>query len=108
MLLKKDKVIIVTTVKQSIVFATRNLIALNGYTPEEVIGQKPSLFQGKHTDQKSKVFIRQAIHELRPFSVSILNYHKSGATYYCKIEGVPIFNTQGKATNFIAFESLES
>ena len=36
----------------------------------------------------------------------ILNYCKDGALYKCHIKGFPVFDTNGKLTNFIAFEKI--
>ena len=50
--LTSDTVIVVTDAQLSIVFASNNMVEMNGYTPNEVIGNSPKMFQGKLTNEK--------------------------------------------------------
>ena len=103
-LLHKKHVIVVTDPQLRIVHATKNIIEMNGYTPDEVLGQKPKMFQGAETCEKTSRNIRQAIHNKTPFEAIIINYRKDGSTYKCWIKGEPVLNTSGEIVNFIAYE----
>lgn len=105
-ILAKDTVIVVTDAQLSIVFASDNINAMNGYYPEEVIGKTPKMFQGKDTDAKTSNEIKQAILKKQSFNKVVLNYRKDGSIYKCRIHGHPIFNKKGVLTNFIAFEQI--
>ncbi|MEO6914936.1 MAG: PAS domain-containing protein [Chitinophagaceae bacterium] len=107
MLLKKEKVILVTDTSQTIAFASSNLLNMNGYLPSEVIGHSPRIFQGKQTDPELKSVARNAISSSRPFKLSVVNYRKNGLLYHCRVEGYPVFNRKRDLVNFIAFESIE-
>lgn len=107
MLMKKEKVILVTGPDQKIAFASSNLLTMNGYLPSEVIGRTPRMFQGKETDPKLKTIARNAIASVRPFALSLINYRKNGLPYHCRVEGHPIFDRKGKLVNFLAFETIE-
>ena len=103
--LKANKnVVVVTDSKLNIVFATRNIWDMNQYHPQEIIGQKPKMFQGSKTSNTSLKIISDAIKENRPFETTVINYRKDGSTYKCWIQGQPVFNEKGKVVNFIAFE----
>ena len=104
--LQNDTVIVVTDTKLNIVFASRNMVNMNGYIPEEVIGQNPKMFQGLETDELISSEIRLAIKNQKSFDKVVLNYCKDGSTYKCHIKGYPVFNQKGELTNFIAFEKL--
>ena len=104
LLLKQEKVIVVTNPSLSIVFASSNLFNMNGYTPEEVSGKTPGLFQGPGTDANKKAIIKQAVKDMKPFHVLVVNYKKNGKPYDCEIEGFPVFNAANKLVNFVAFE----
>ncbi len=104
--LQQRKVALVTDSSQHIVFASNNIIQLNGYRPSELIGKSPKIFQGPDTDALSRAIVRDAVKEQRPFHVHLLNYKKNQAPYYCDIEGFPVFNRQKKMVHFIAFETL--
>lgn len=104
-LLSPRTVIVVTDPDIKIVFATQNIIDMNGFTAEEVIGRSPKSFQGKETDPAVNIRIRQAIDEKTPFEETLVNYLKDGTTYACHIKGFPVFDTEGNLAHFIAFEN---
>jgi PAS domain S-box-containing protein len=101
---EKDHVIVVTDSKLDIVYATNNIWKMNGYRPEQIIGNKPKMFQGEKTCKKSLALISNAIKEERSFETIVTNYRQDGTTYKCWIHGQPVFNKTGKVINFIAFE----
>ena len=100
-----DKVIIVTDDTLHIVLATKNMHAMNGYMPDEVIGKNPRIFQGKETEISAKETIRNAIRNKKPFEAILTNYKKDGSIYKCQVEAHPVLNTQRNLVNFIAFEN---
>ncbi|HRZ32109.1 MAG TPA: PAS domain-containing protein [Flavobacterium sp.] len=99
-----DTVVVVTCPSLKIVFASQNMVRMNGYQPEEVIGHSPKLFQGKATCLKTAKDIGEAIRNQQPFEKKVINYSKDGSLYNCHIKGFPIFNQNGELINFIAFE----
>lgn len=100
-----DKVIIVTDDTLHIIHATKNMLAMNGYTRSEVIGKTPKMFQGKETETLAKEKIRNAINNKKPFEAILTNYKKDGSIYKCQVEGYPVLDTQRNLVNFIAFEN---
>lgn len=100
----QEEVVIVTDVDQTIVFASSEILSMTGYSKEEVIGNKPKMFQGPSTSQKDLKDIRKAIASSVPFNKVILNQKKNGKTYKCKIDCFPVFNCKGKLSHYIAFE----
>ncbi|TDP60224.1 PAS domain-containing protein [Flavobacterium dankookense] len=104
--LTSDTVIVVTDSNLKIVFASKNIVEMNGYKPEEVIGNSPKMFQGKLTDSNVSKEISSAVKEQRPFSQIITNYCKDGSLYKCHINGYPVFDKSGRLINFIAFEKI--
>jgi PAS domain S-box-containing protein len=103
-LIWENKTIIVTNTQLQIIYATENLLAMNGYHPSEVIGKRPAIFQGPETSVETRKFIKSAIQALQPFNTSIINYKKNGSMYTCHIEAFPIFDINGKLVNFVAIE----
>ena len=101
---QKDHVIVVTDAKLNIVYATKNIWKMNGYRPEQIIGNQPKMFQGEKTCKKSLKLISTAIKEERSFETIVTNYRRDGSTYKCWIHGQPVFNKTGEIINFIAFE----
>jgi len=105
-LIENELVILVTDVKQKIVHATQNMVAMNGYLPHEVKGRRPTMFQGADTNKKDTFEIRKALKNQSPFEAVVLNYKKDGTAYNCWIKGGPIFDTSGELVNFIAYEKV--
>ncbi|WP_435623875.1 PAS domain-containing protein [Flagellimonas sp.] len=103
-IMDKEHVVVVTDAQLNIVYATQNIFSMNGYSPEEVVGNKPKMFQGEKTCPDTSKKISAAIKQLSPFEATITNYRKDGSIYNCWIKGQPIFNRKGKVVNFIAFE----
>lgn len=105
---KSNKSLLITNANLEIVFASENITKMNGYSPFEIIGKSPKIFQGVLTSEKAKKSIREAILKLKSFKKVILNYKKDGSTYLCEIEAYPKFNQKGNFINYIAFEKEAS
>lgn len=100
----KEEVIIVTDAKLRIVFASHNMVKMNGYLAEEVLGKSPKMFQGQVTDRVVSNEINVAIQSQQAFEKTVLNYKKNGEIYACLIKGYPVFNLKGQLSHYIAFE----
>ncbi|HDZ14197.1 hypothetical protein LCGC14_0951380 [marine sediment metagenome] len=103
-LIRKEQVLLITDTQLTIVHATHNIEVMNGYSPNEVIGKSPKMFQGTQTDKITTTNIGKAVQAQEPFEAVITNYRKDGSTYNCWIKGEPIFDTNGQLVNFIAYE----
>ena len=99
------KVIVVTDLRLNIVFASSNMVEMTGYLPKEVIGQTPKMFQGEETSEAIRAEIRKAVDAIQPFHVTLTNYKRNGVPYNCEVNAYPVFNSEGKPVNFIAFEN---
>lgn len=104
--LQNETIIVVTDVNLKIVFASKNIIKMNGYLPSEVIGKHPKIFQGEATNLETSKQIGLAIKNQKPFKQVITNYCKDGSLYKCEIQGFPVFDKSGVLINFIAFEKM--
>lgn len=79
-----------------IVFANPAFLNMTGYTPEELIGKNCRLMQGPDTDRDTVAEVRRAIAERRETAVEILNYKKSGASFWNALFVSPVFDRDGK------------
>ena len=101
-----EEVILVTDATLRIVFASHNMLKMNGYAEAEVLGRSPKMFQGLATDSTTSNEIRDAIQLKQPFEKRVMNYKKNGDLYACLIKGFPIFNLKGELSHYIAFEKV--
>ena len=100
----KDEVVIVTDARLRIVFASHNMVKMNGYVEHEVLGKSPKMFQGEATNNCTSNEIRMAILDQQAFEKVVMNYKKNGEVYACLIKGYPVFNIKGELSHYIAFE----
>lgn len=105
---QNKKVIIITDEHLKIVFTSNNVKQMNGYTPHEILGRSPKMFQGKLTQTIPNQRIKKAISELKPFKEIVLNYRKDGTTYKCEIEALPKFSSEGTFLHYVAIERIAS
>lgn len=96
--------VILTDAERKILWVNEDFTVITGYSLSEVIGQKPSLLQGEHTNPESIKRLRKALESQVPFKDEIINYRKNGEEYLCKLVVHPIFDNQKQLVNFIAFE----
>ena len=101
-----EMIVVVTDAKLQIVFASKNIVSMNGYEASEVVGKSPKMFQGELTDKKTSEDIGIAVRNRLPFEKVIVNYCKDGTVYNCHIKGYPVFNKKGVLTNYIALERI--
>lgn len=79
---------------------------ITGYSREEIIGRRPGpLLQGPETDVDTKKLIAQKIRAGESVSAEILNYNKTGTSYWINMEINPIRDEQGNIVNFIAIQT---
>ena len=79
---------------------------VTGYTLDEVRGRTPGSFlQGPDSDPATVVAMHDAINRGEGFKVEIINYHKSGRSYWIDIEVQPLRDDAGALTGFMAIES---
>jgi PAS domain S-box-containing protein len=79
---------------------------LTGYAATDVLGKKPGeLLQGPGTNPKTIRDIGLHLQNQQRVSTEILNYTKDGLAFWVALEIEPVFDAQGKLTNFIATQT---
>lgn len=103
---KTDNAVVITDRDGYTEWVNEGFTRLTGYTVQEVVGRKPgSLLQGALTDPNTVREIRELLGEKKSFSKEVLNYHKSGWTYWVSMNITPIFDDIGEVVRFIAIET---
>lgn len=95
--------ITITDVQGNISWINEGFTILTGFTFQEALGKKPKhLLQGELTDPKTNLLISSAIKKREPIIVEILNYHKSGSTYWIELSINPVYNHDNELEGFIS------
>lgn len=80
--------------------------ALSGFQQQEIVGCKPgALLQGPETDPAAVNRIRSALEQLEPIKLEILNYTKTGATYWINLSISPLMDGDSVCTGFAAISN---
>ncbi|MFA7286390.1 MAG: PAS domain S-box protein [Patescibacteria group bacterium] len=98
--------VIITDIDGVIHFANGQVEAMTGYTIEEVIGQRPSLWGGQMDIQFYKnLWLEVKIHK-RPIAVWVINRRKDGTQYTAALRISPVLDSSGTLKFFVGMESL--
>ena len=101
-----DNSVIITDNVGRIKFVNQGFVRLTGYTAQDAIGNKPGhLLQGPDTNPETVKRIRQQLKEGSAFYEEILNYRKSGESYWISLTINPIRNEFGHVEQFVSIQA---
>ena len=85
-----------------IVFVNDAFCRLAGYPREEIVGRNCRFLQGPDTDRQTVALIRAAVEKREPVRLDILNYRKSGQTFWNRLLMAPVRDAAGELAYFFA------
>jgi two-component system, LuxR family, sensor kinase FixL len=85
-----------------ILFVNDALCRITGYARGELVGQTPRILQGERTSRTALDQIKQELTAGRSALVETVNYRKDGAPYDAELFITPLFDAQGRRTNFVS------
>lgn len=98
-----DNGVIITDAEGRTEWVNDAFVKDTGYSLEEITGRTPgSVLQGPETDPTTRSFIRERMKLQTAFSVTILNYRKSGKRVWLAMDVTPIRNEAGRLTQYVA------
>lgn len=100
----RKNTIVITCEKEKIEWVSKGFTRMTGYDSDEAIGNSPKFLQGKDTSVETRTKIRSKLNVQEKFSGKVINYRKNGERYVCKVEILPVYDTQNALVNFVAFE----
>ena len=77
---------------------------LTGYPPEEVLGHNCRFLQGESKRQPGVDELRAAIRAEKDHRVVLENYRKDGTLFWNELSISPVFDAEGRLTNFIGVQ----
>ena len=75
-----------------------------GYTREEVLGKTPRILQGPNTSRAELDRVGAALRKWQPVRSELINYTKSGQEFWIELDIVPIADSAGRYTHWVAIE----
>lgn len=87
-----------------IVYVNKAFTELTGYTQEDVSGNNPRMLQTNETDEETKNIIRQGLERHVPVRATVKNYSKTGEEYWLDLSIMPLRNSQGIVSHFVAIQ----
>jgi PAS domain S-box-containing protein len=100
-----DNGVVITDAQGRTEWVNKGFSRQTGYTLADMRGQKPgAVLQGADTDPATVQRIRERMKQRGPFSVTILNYKKTGQKLWVSMDITPIYNDAGQLVQFIAIQ----
>jgi PAS domain S-box-containing protein len=86
----------------TVLYANAAFTRLTGYTSEELVGRRTSETFGARMDAKTALRIQQVLSAGNEFHGEVTNVAKDGRTLHLELDIVPVRNSNGEITNFVA------
>jgi PAS domain S-box-containing protein len=87
-----------------IVFVNDAFERRTGYSREEILGQSPRMLQGPNTQRSELDRIGVALKKWQPVRAELINYTKGGEQFWIELDIVPIADSTGWYTHWVAIE----
>ncbi len=94
--------IMITDEAGSIEYVNGSFTTTTGYTPQEVIGRKPSIFKSGGVPEEVYAALWKTILSGKSWAGELLNKKRDGALYWERIHVSPIFDAGGKIISFVS------
>jgi diguanylate cyclase (GGDEF)-like protein/PAS domain S-box-containing protein len=85
-----------------IVFVNEAFERRTGYSREEVVGHSPRFLQGPDTQRPQLDRIRAALEQWERVRVDLINYTKSGESYWVDLDVSPVWDDSRRLTHWVA------
>jgi PAS domain S-box-containing protein len=84
-----------------IVACNEAFLELTGYCREEVIGRNCRFLRGIRTETEQAAMLRDAVAQVRPAMVELINYRKDGTAFRNAVMVAPLFDGNGEIEFFL-------
>lgn len=97
--------VVITDVAGRTEWVNSEFTKVTGYSMLEALGKKPGeLLQGPETDPNHILEMKRLFQDNEPISLEILNYRKNGEKFWFYMDISPIFNDEGKVSQYFAIQ----
>jgi len=89
---------------QPVIYANPKFYDMTEYEQEDVIGKNCRFLQGKDTDKKMALEIKEAIRTRKRSKFIIKNYTKNGRAFWNELHLAPVFSEEGVLTHYVGIQ----
>ena len=98
--------LIITDAQARVTWVNDAFTAVSGYQLEEVIDRElGSILLENATDTTTVAFIQKKMQDRQPFDCDLLNYSKSGKSYWARVQGQPLLDENENFERYFVIES---
>ncbi len=94
--------VMITDMNSKIIYTNPMFSMMTGYSPEEVMGEKPRILQSGQTPDETYRQLWQALSSGQSWHGEILNRKKNGDQYWIINVVAPLLDKEGNTVNFIS------
>lgn len=87
-----------------LIFVNKAFEEMTGYSSDEIINRNCRYLQGNNRNQRNIEVVREAIKKGESCLVTLRNYRKDGSLFWNELSISPVFDSNGKLTNFIGIQ----
>jgi len=87
-----------------LIFVNPAFERLTGYSAEEIQGKNCRYLQGNDSAQPERLIIKKAVEDDQSCLVTLRNYRADGTLFWNELSISPIFDGEGRVTNFIGIQ----
>jgi diguanylate cyclase (GGDEF)-like protein/PAS domain S-box-containing protein len=87
-----------------IIFANAGFTTMTGYSLRESVGRNPRFLQGPETDRGTLTDIANAIRQGLPIRREVLNYRKTGESFWNELFVQPLMDKRGGVVGFVGLQ----
>lgn len=102
---KTTNAVIITDAQQRIEWVNQSFTHYSGYSLEEARGKTPTELLHQEDSPEEMEALQDKLQGAEPFYHETVNYHKNGRPYWIESYVTPIFDEEGKLSQFIAIEN---
>lgn len=87
-----------------VVYATRTLRDLTGYTTADLLGENPRLLQGPETEREVVADLREAVASWNEVTVTVTNHQSDGTPFRNRVTLAPLSGADGTITHWLGVQ----
>ncbi len=96
-------IVVISSPDRKITWVNEAFTRITGYNFEEVIGKKvEEVFDGPDTDPETIAYVKEKVTRREAFQIEVLNYKKSGETYWAEVSCQPILDECSEVQYFFS------